>query len=220
MKKTILKLIIFLILSAFAFNCCSKNISKNTTSLSPKKGILITKFHSNIDTISVFIARDPKDIFQLKVTELRDWKTVKYFEKDPNDISGAKTTKFKVIKDSLKVIPFKGGKAYISKVHQGKYGGFIELEPYYFYIEPGAVTYIGDLCIDWYIDGSFAQIRIIDNEEETIAEAKQKYPWVFEKYLYKKSIPEITIETVIGFEEVEELKDLKENMKKKRDNLE
>jgi hypothetical protein len=222
MNNIILKLITvtFLILFTFILNCCSKNISKTNIDISPNKGILITKIHSNIDTIRVIISRNPKDILRLQSIEIKTWETVKYLEKDPNDISGTKKTKFKIIKDLLKVVPLNSGKAYISKIYPVKYRGFYKLEPYYFNIEPGTITYIGDLCIDIYIERGLAHIKIIDKEDETIAEAKQKYPWIFKKYPYKKSIPEITIETVVGFEEVEELKDMKEKMKKEKDNLE
>ena len=217
--KTKFLILVFLTLFTFLFNgCIGRNVSKDAIDISSNKGILITKFHSNIYNIRVVISRNPKDIFNFQRIELYDWKTEVYTKKDPNNLSSSTTTELRTIKDLLKVVPLKSGKAYISRIHKGDY--FVKLDPYYFNIEPGTVTYIGDLYINWNLKGHFAQIRIIDNEDETIAEAKQKYPLVFEKYLYKKNIPEITIETVTGFEEVEELKDLKEKMKNEKDNFE
>jgi len=52
---------------------------------------------------------------------------------------------------------------------------------------------------------------MIDNEEETVKEAKRKFGWLFEAYVYKKDIGSAILTTVEGFEEVPELKKLKES---------
>jgi len=183
--------IVISILSSCLFNgCLGRNISKNAVNISPDKGVLLTRIHSNLDSVSVYISTDPKDDFQLHETELRDRKTETYFARDPDSITGSTKTELKVIADLLKVVTLEGGKTYISKISELEHGLFFKLEPCYFNIEPGTIIYIGDLYIDWDIiaKGSSAQIKILDNEGEIISEAKEKYSWLFEKFEYKKKI--------------------------------
>ena len=67
---------------------------------------------------------------------------------------------------------------------------FVWGPPNYFKIEAGKMTYVGDLVIEWAAEkeGIIARIIIIDREEETMAEVRKKYPWLFTKFSYNKSI--------------------------------
>jgi hypothetical protein len=187
----LLATMIISILSTCLFSgCLGRNIPHNAANISPDKGVLLTKIHSNLDSVSVYIAADRQDDFRLHEIELRDRKTETYLARDPDSITGSTKTELKVIADLLKVVTLEGGNKYISKVSELEHGLFFELEPCNFNIEPGTILYIGDLYIDWDIiaKGSSAQIKVSDNEGETISEAKEKYSWLFEKFEYKKKI--------------------------------
>lgn len=224
--KVSLLAIVFLIFCSFLLGCSTNRIiSETPMDISPNDGILITKFHSNIDQIIVYIAKEHYDgkqpLWSSDNKDLIMLRGYRYYYPGDNDydpMTDKGTRVMKVEEDSLKVFRFDSGKAYFYKlivfIKDGPYDVF--LKPYYFYIEPGTVTYIGDLHLEWRIVGQLIQDKvyvshkIVDNEDETIAEAKEQYPWIFEKYPYKKNIPEITLEAVEGFEEVEELKYMKE----------
>ncbi len=225
--KLSLLTVVFLMLITFLFNCSiDRSISKTPLDISPNEGILITKLHSNIVKFGVCIAKENhycgEPVWTSYSKDFVSLSGYRYYYPSENDydpMTDKGTRVMEVEKDDLlKVFRFDSGKAYFSKlivfIKDGPYDVF--LKPYYFYIEPGTVTYIGDLHLEWRIVGKLIQDKvyvshkIADNEDETMAEAKEKYPWIFEKYPYKKNIPEITLETVEGFEEVEELKYMKE----------
>jgi hypothetical protein len=121
--------------------------------------------------------------------------------------------------DYLRVVSIESGKSYFG--YMARHNGTVTLEPQYFNIAPGAINYIGDIYINWVSGwGGYMQVKYIDAEEETIKEAKEKFPWLFEKYRYVKNLSEMKIETVPGFHEVKELKELKEKEKDLKTNTE
>jgi hypothetical protein len=121
----------------------------------------------------------------------------------------AARTEFSVRKEQLGVKAIPKGKAYFQQFSDGFYEA--QGDRHYFNIEPATINYVGDCVINWTRRG--VQVRIIDMEEETVAEAKKEFPWLFKKYPYKKNLPKIEIDTVEGFDEVDELKRLKNNNK-------
>jgi hypothetical protein len=177
------KVISVLTLIIIIFNgCATPNISKETT-INKNEGILVTKIHSNIAGLEIFITGE-KSIFYLA------------------KISGPK--------EYLKIIPLKSGKAFFWKI---KFNiSYVELDPYYFDIEPNSITYVGDLFINW-VKNDYAQVNISDRENETISEAKKEYPWIFDKLPYRKSLADMKIDSIEGLEQIDELKKLKEKRK-------
>jgi hypothetical protein len=139
------------------------NISKYAE-FDDNEGILITKIRTNIKDSRITIhEKDEK------------WPRASFSPvKAPED---------------LRVIKIKSGKLFFSKFFNKK-DSFIFGQKNYFIIEPGTITYIGDLVVEWVVkDGGIgANILLIDREDETVAEAKEQYPWIFEKYPYRKSI--------------------------------
>jgi|SRR6266498_4762373 len=176
-----------LILMAYFFaGCATPNISK-AAKIDEREGMLLTKVHSNVKMLKVFIMEEGKNNYVAEI-----------FAPDEN----------------LRIIPIKNGKASFGRIV--RYGLVLNyysgLQPFYFDIEPGSITYVGDLFINWIstdiIGGGRAQVRIADNEEETVAEAKGQYPWLFERYRYRKNLPFKTNDGFQEFIETEEIKDL------------
>jgi hypothetical protein len=131
--------------------------------MSDDEGILVTKIRVNIKNTSVLIHRRGEK-----------W-PIAYLD----DIQGP---------EDLRLIKIRGGEAYFSKLFKDKV--FIWCPVSYFTIEPNTITYIGDLVTEWVYEegGVRANILIIDREAETVAEARKKYPLVFEKYPYRKNV--------------------------------
>lgn len=165
--------------------CATPNITIDRN-LNDNEGILITKIHAN-EKLGIIVYESKGAIHSTK----------------------AETGICQSLEE-LKVIPVESGKDYylgLWNAHLCK----LNLKERLFGIEAGSITYIGDLYVNWgefsfWTGCSYAQTKILDKEDETIGEAREKYPWLFEKYPYKKKIPVIDIETVEGFEKVEELK--------------
>ncbi|HWR57985.1 MAG TPA: hypothetical protein VN328_03775 [Thermodesulfovibrionales bacterium] len=177
--------------------CSTANISRER-GLSANEGILITRIHTNMENLQVVI--HAKDAIGLPIAMWQD-KSLEY----------------------LKVIPIESGEARFSMIN--RYVGMMRYrvrpEPAYFKIKPGIVTYVGDVFIQWdappnSLVAGDAQVRIVDNEEATLKEVREKFPWIFEKLPYSKDVPVAKIDTVKGFEEVEELKSLKERRQEQR----
>jgi len=89
--------------------------------------------------------------------------------------------------DYLRAVPVKGGRFYVG--HMARLDGYVRLEPEYFTIVPGTINYVGDIHINW-VTGSdgYVLLEYVDSEEETIKEAKEKFPWLFAKYRYVKNM--------------------------------
>jgi len=93
--------------------------------------------------------------------------------------------------EDLRVIEIKSGTSYFSKIFRGN--TFVWGPLNYFNVEAGTMTYVGDLVIEWTAEkgGVGARIIAIDREEETMAEVKKLYPWIFSKFPYRKSIANV-----------------------------
>jgi hypothetical protein len=164
-------------------------MSKSRT-LGDDEGILITKVHSNLE---------------------------KGFEILVYENTGAIRIPRANIGAGLRVIPMTAGKNYyLGRIM--RYPCRVDLEKRLFDIIPGTITYIGDLYLNW--DNSFCgtiRTRLADNEDATIKQVSEEYPWLFEQYSYRKHVPAVELEKVGGFEEVEELKRLKETKQEQKD---
>jgi len=93
--------------------------------------------------------------------------------------------------EDLRVIKIKSGTSYFSKIFRGN--TFVWGPLNYFNIGSGTMTYVRDLVIEWTAEkgGVGARIIAIDREEETMAEVKKLYPWIFSKFPYRKSIANV-----------------------------
>lgn len=143
----------------------SQNISRET-SFNKDEGILITKIRSNINHGKVLIHGKGEK-----------WPRINFSAIDtPED---------------LRVIKIKSGEAYFSKIFIGEL--FLNLPVMYFTIQPETITYVGDLVAE-VGTGEDGLMRLysgfIDGEEPTIKEAKDRFPWIFEKYPYRTNMPE------------------------------
>lgn len=176
----------------FASGCATPNIKPGDTNLETNQGILVTRIHTNIKGGNALI-----------------------HHKD----QAAPSAKFEQIKapKDLKVIKIESGEAQFSRIY------WANLETWrkrsgYFVIKPGMINYVGDFVIEWNNkDGRLGVITLhIDREEETIKEAKSLYPNIFAKYKYRKSIPELKIKKVEGYESIDEV----EAIKKKQETIE
>lgn len=209
------KITIFLsILFVYIFSGCAttSNISRQTQ-INDDEGILLTKIHSNVRGVKVLVY--DKNAIGFPKATLSDDEYFKVF------MFGKLASSSDQPIDYIKVVPIKSGTTFYASI--SRINKSAKLEPQYFNIVPGYITYVGDLYIKWTDTSGFAgyvQTSIIDNEDETVSEAKDKFPWLFEKFKYIKDVPVVQIETVEGFEEVKELKNLKEKLKDEKDKLE
>ncbi|HWR57986.1 MAG TPA: hypothetical protein VN328_03780 [Thermodesulfovibrionales bacterium] len=156
----------FLMFIFFCLEGCGIRATSNIDQqelMSDDEGILVTKVRTNINNSSVLIHR----------------KGDKWPVANLDDIQGP---------EDLRVIKIRGGEAYFSKLFRDK--GFMWCPVSYFTIQPNAITYVGDLVTEWVYEegGVRANILLIDREAETVAEAKKRYPFIFEKYPYRKSV--------------------------------
>ncbi|UCG77776.1 MAG: hypothetical protein JSV21_09380 [Nitrospirota bacterium] len=157
----------FILFTIMIFTGCATFPVTDVTSrtlLDVDEGILITKIRTNVNNSYIYIhGKDEK------------WPWVK----------------FKPVKapEDLRVIKIKSGESNFSKFFRGD--SFVWGDRNYFFIKPGTITYVGDLVVEWSSEsgGPAAYILLIDREDETVAEAKEKYPEIFEKYPYFKKIP-------------------------------
>jgi hypothetical protein len=140
-----------------------ENISQQTT-FAEDEGILIVKIRTNVKNISILIHGKE--------------------EKWPR-------ANFKSIQapEDLRVIKIKSGEAYFSKIFIGN--SFFWGPCCYFNIEPNYITYVGDFVVERAVEkeGVIAYTISIDREKDTVSEAKRKYPWIFDRYPYRKNIP-------------------------------
>lgn len=162
-KVKISLLVVFLsILAGCVTATPTQNISEPTEL--DDEGILITKIRTNIKNSSITIHGKGEK-----------WSRA-YFSpiEAPED---------------LRVIKIKSGPIYFSKFFESD-NGFVSGPRNYIMIEPDTITYIGDIVVEWVVkDGGIgANILLIDREDETVTEAKEQYPWIFEKYPYRKGI--------------------------------
>lgn len=158
-----------LVMSSFLLCSACITASKNIlpdTSFRTDEGVLITKIRTNVKGSSIYI--HGKD---------GTWALAKL---DPVQAP-----------EDLRIIKIKSGTSYFSKIFRGD--TFVWGPLNYFNIEAGAVTYVGDLVIEWSAEkgGVIARVIVIDREEETMAEAKKLYPWIFSKLPYRKNIASI-----------------------------
>jgi len=128
------------------------------------EGILITKIRTNIEKSEVHIHG-----------KRGGWPWA-----DLTDVNGP---------EDLRVIRIKSGEATFTRVYMGN--SYVISPTKSFTIEPKTITYVGDLVVEWfYQEGSVAaRIVLIDREDETVGEARKKYPWIFNVYKYKKDVP-------------------------------
>ena len=196
---------------SFISGCASPSISKETQ-VNANEGILLTKVHSNLAGIRISVY-DEGGTFMPKINIADD----EYFKIEMFGLM-AGTANQPV--DYLRAVSVGGGKSYFGYMH--RLNESVRLEPQYFNIVPGAINYVGDININWTSSGwgGYVQMEFVDAEEKTVREAKEKFPWLFDRYGYVKNLPEVKIETVPGFHEVKELKELKEKEKDSKDNAE
>jgi len=187
MKLTI-KIIIILLGSKFIIGCAATHMAVERK-LNDNEGVFITKLHTN------------KKGYDLL-----------FYEK--NGLSPKARVRTESL-ESIHVIPVAGSKTYfLGMFMSGNCSS--DLENRFFDVKPGTITYIGDIYVYWNTDSWLCgtlQLRLADNEKETISEVKEQYPLLFNNYKYEKNIPVVKIKTVEGFEEVEELKQMKEKKK-------
>lgn len=88
----------------------------------------------------------------------------------------------------LKVIKIRGATDMrFSTYSVGNKSAYFDRSRFNFDVAPGTITYIGDIIV---IEKSnTVSIRVVDNESETVDEAKALYPELFKKFRYVKSIP-------------------------------
>ena len=165
LKATILLFIGILFTLVGCVTAPSQNISESTE-CNNDEGILITKIRTNIKDSKIYIHEKGKKWPRASLSPV----------KAPED---------------LRVINIKSGKLFFSKIYENN-NSFIFGPENYFMIEPGTITYVGDLVVEWVAEEGNIRcyILLIDREDETIAEAKEQYPWIFKKYPYQKSIPQ------------------------------
>jgi hypothetical protein len=154
---------LLIIIVYFLSGCATQNISKGA-SIDDEKGILVTRIHSNvIVTVVVSVDKTEVPIVMLKAHP----------------------------PEELKVVAINAGDAcfdWLERIYSSP-----NLPNVYFTIKPGTITYVGDLFIDWHggaINGN-AYVTIQDKEAETVHEARIKFPWLFEKFPYRKNLPGI-----------------------------
>lgn len=142
-----------------------QNIGQQDKMLAPDEGILITKIRTNVQNTSILIHGKE---------------------------GGSPLAYFSPIipPEDLRVIRIRSGEAYFSKLSLDK--SFVWRAPDFFKIEPGTINYVGDLVVQWEAEKEGISIHayslIVDRENETIAEAKRDYTWLFEKYPYRRAI--------------------------------
>jgi hypothetical protein len=198
-----------ILVASFISGCAASNISKQTQ-LNANDGILLTKVHSNIGGIWISIYGE--GTLGLSKANIAD---DEYYKIAVFGAMAASTADQPV--DYLRVVSIEGGKSYFG--YMARFDGSVRLEPQYFNIVPGAINYVGDLQINWVPGwGGYMQVNYVDAEEKTVSEAKERFPWLFDKYRYVKNMPEVKIETVPGFHEVKELKELKDKEKDSKNN--
>jgi hypothetical protein len=160
--------ILFFVMTACLLGCAAStpNVSQDIT-LGKDHGLLITRIQTNWQRVGIFIAaEDAPDSYVAKLS-------------GPDG--------------DLKVIPLKAGRLYFSRIvrYGVPYDYSVKLKTSYFYIAPGTVTYVGDLFIDWKAEGGLGaghtDVKLVDKEESTVSEARIKYPWVFKRFVYRKS---------------------------------
>lgn len=181
MYRTIAITLITVYLSA----CNTANIRSGDTALGPNQGIVLTKLHTNVNRGNVLIHH--KDATWPSAT----------FEpvKAPAD---------------LRVLKMREGEARFSRIYKGNLETWRHTGEY-FNIQAGKINYIGDFVMEWTAgEGGIGVIsRHIDREEETIKEAKEKYPELFAKYQYIKNIPVAKIDEVEGYKPIKEIEEIK-----------
>ncbi|UCG77777.1 MAG: hypothetical protein JSV21_09385 [Nitrospirota bacterium] len=189
-KKSLKHSFIYIILLfSFLLTACATHNITRETSLDKDEGILIAKIHSN-STPFFFMMYDA-------------------------DRSGFPIADFRIENpEHLTVIPISARDSlYLRLMNRQLY--YAEVREMLFKIEQQVATYVGDIFIEW-TDGFWGgnvSMQILDRESETMAEVREQYPWLFDKYEYRKKIPVRNIEIVDKFEEVDELKKLKEEFK-------
>jgi hypothetical protein len=184
--KSMLKCLLLFLPAWFIAGCVTANIEQNAK-LKEDEGILIMKLHTNEDRLVVTLQEaakmDSDDFGHSAVFSIRDMGDKKDRE------------------ESLRVTNIKRGKSCVTKIGTHTWVG--DIKPICFYIEGGAVNYVGDLVVIWsnqYARKRHVRYGIADNEEKTLKEAKENYGWLFEKYPYKKNIGKMEQHTVEVFE--------------------
>lgn len=88
----------------------------------------------------------------------------------------------------LKVIKIRGAKdLHFATYTVGNKSAYFEKNTLNFDIAPRTIAYIGDIIV--IEKPQSVAIRFVDNESETLEEARQMYPELFAKYRYMKSLP-------------------------------
>jgi hypothetical protein len=167
----------FLIISSIS-GCATSNISEKAQ-LNVNDGILLTKVHSSLGGIKISVFGEETNLLP-KVSIADD----DYFK---IEMLGMKAGPANQSVDYLRAVPVKGGRAYFG--HMSRLDNYVTLEPQYFIIVPGTINYVGDIHIYWVAgwDG-YILLEYVDAEEETIKEAKERFPWLFTKYRYVKNM--------------------------------
>jgi len=151
---------------------CATNskVEYGDSSLAPTEGIVITKIHNNSGRNIVLSVH--KATSNWPITTITS----------PMQSSVLRVHKIEV----GTVDEF----AYISRITMGNYYVKTKLAGKRFMIKPGKINYIGDFKLDFNSDSPlrprYGSVKsyFYDNEKETIKQAKELYPKLFEKYPY------------------------------------
>lgn len=145
----------------------AENLTQADSGLSKNEGILVTKIRTNISHGPIFIHEKGQ---KWPIAQLLPIKAP----------------------EELRVIKIKSGEAYFSKIFLDN--SYVWGNPIYFIIEPGTINYPGDFVVQWESATTGISIHalslLIDREQETMAQARKEYPWLFNVYPYKKIFPE------------------------------
>jgi hypothetical protein len=183
-----IRAVLMIALLILAIGCGTPNITKDRV-LDPSEGLLITRVHANMPKVAIDVLRRGNLI---------------------------RSAILKGPEEYLAVIPIAAGEASFSGLNFKNY--LTSLQRAYFNILPGTATYVGDIFINFTFEDpgpwsgrGWVQFEVLDKEEETLAMVKSDYPWILDRYAYRKSLPAVTLDTQKGYQE------LKEQMKKQEE---
>lgn len=164
-KKLILSFIL-LILTACASS--TKNIKKNQK-LESNQGIVVTKINSNWTGYNNPLATDLEFLFT-------------------HEESNKKSSKFVLSKENdLKVVALAAGNYQWLRIRFGNY--YMDLEGG-FTIEPGQITYIGDIYshLDLNLFSMSGTSRVTNESEQIMNDLKDNYPMLLERHIFTTNL--------------------------------
>jgi hypothetical protein len=138
------------------------NVSENTI-VETDDGIIVTRIRTNVTDSAIYINKKGES------APAYTWDPVRPGE-------------------NIRVVKIRQGDYFFGKILH--HDGYVWSKCEHFTVNPGTIHYIGDLVVEWKTDNNsiLAYILTIDRETETMAEVKEQYPWLFEKYAYEKNI--------------------------------